>query len=398
LIENMKSYFHPDIHLLRTAIINSITSGVALGLFLNRRRNPKLVPVAWPAQREAPLVEIIIPARDEERNIAPLLETLARQSYPVGRFRITVVDDGSADGTADMVRRFADSNPQVRLVRASPLPAGWAGKNHAMHTGYVASSHDAPYLLFVDADTRHDPLMLSTVVQRAEETGADLLSLVIRVDMEGLWERLLVPQVGELYALLVGTMDAVNRDRDSREAAANGQFMLMKRAAYGAAISQPGVRNDVAEDRAIAAALKRRGGKVRLEYGQRLVRARVYSSLREMWEGYSKTMFWASGHDTRRTLVIVGALSLYAFMPLISLVNALLRPGYRARASALRHAPAQLLPMLVLRAVVCRSMGVPARYALAYPLAVAMGNAMLMFSMYCVMSGRGVRWKGRTYR
>ncbi|MGA7729812.1 MAG: glycosyltransferase [Chloroflexia bacterium] len=394
----MKSYFHPDIHLLRTAIINSITSAVALGLFLNRRRNPELGPVAWPIGREAPLVEIIIPARDEERNIVPLLETLAGQRYPAGRFRITVVDDGSADGTAERVRHFAGGNPQVRLVQAPSLPAGWTGKNHAMHTGYVASSPDAAYLLFVDADTRHDPLMLSTVVQRTEEADADLLSLVIRVDMEGFWERVLVPQVGELYTLLVGTMDGVNRDGESRGAAANGQFMLMKRAAYEAAISQPGVRSDVAEDRAIAAALKRRGGKVRLEYGQRLARARVYSSLREMWDGYSKTMFWASGHDMPRTLAIVGALSLYAFMPLLSLVNAVMRRGYRARASALRHAPIQLLPMLVLRAAVCRSLGIPMRYALAYPLAVAVGNVMLLFSMYCVVSGRGVRWKGRTYR
>ena len=385
-----------DIHLLRSIIINSITAGVALGLALNRRRNPELQPVPWPANRDAPFIEIIIPARDEERNIEPLLNTLARQAYPSDRFRITVVNDNSTDATAQRVQEYANQYTCVRLVDAPQLPAGWTGKNHAMHAGYVASFDAAEYLLFVDADTRHHPLMLSSVAQRAAETHADLLSLVIAVDMEGFWERVIVPQAGELYTLLVGTMDSVNRD--GRSAAANGQFMLMKRSAYEVAISEPQVQRDVAEDRAIAMALIARGHTIRLEYGRELVRARVYSSFKEIWEGYTKTMFWASGHDLPKTLVVASALVLYAFMPLISLGHALFRRNYRAQANALHHAPLQLLPMLVLRAVVCRSLGLPAIYALTYPLAVAVGDAMLLFSLYRVLSGKGVRWKGRTYR
>ncbi len=395
---SLGAYLRPDIHLLRSVIVNSITAGVALGLFLNRRRNPELEAAVWPGVGEAPFVEIIIPARDEERNIGPLLETLCRQKYPGGRFRVTVVDDGSVDGTAEVVRRFAVQDTEVRLVEAPELPEGWTGKNHAMYTGYAASSSDAKYLLFVDADTRHHPLMLASVVQRAEEMGANLLSLVIRVDMVRFWERLMVPQVGELYMLLVGSMDSVNRPRGKGGAAANGQFMLIRRDAYGDAIAHAEVRRDVAEDRAIAAALKGKGGIIRLEYGRRLVRARVYSSFRELWEGYSKTMFWASGHSTMRALAIVAGLSLYAYMPLISLVGALVRREHGHRESALRHAPLQLLPMLAVRGAVCRSVGVPIRYAVAYPLAVGVGNAMLLFSLYRVVSGKGVRWKGRVYR
>ncbi|MEO5953924.1 MAG: glycosyltransferase family 2 protein [Chloroflexia bacterium] len=394
----IKDYFRPDIHLLRSAIITSITTSVGMGLFLNRKRNPELVPTAWPADRSAPFVEIIIPARDEEQNIEPLLESLITQRYPEGRCRITVVDDGSTDRTPWIVSRYAAQHPYVRLVQTAGLPSDWTGKNNAMHTGYVESDEGADYLLFVDADTRHDPLMLSTVVQRAEELKANLLSLVIRVEMKSFWERLMIPQVGEMYTLLVGTMDSVNTGDSESGAAANGQFMLMTRDAYGKAIAEPGVHSDVAEDRAIAAALKHIGMQVRLEYGGHIVRARVYSSLSELWRGYSKTMFWASGHNVTRTLLVAGALALYAFMPLLSLGSALLRKDHKGRSSAIRHAPVQLLPMVILRAFVMKSMGVPVIYALLYPLAVGVGDAMLLFSFYRVVSGKGVTWKGRTYR
>jgi hypothetical protein len=116
-----------------------------------------------------------------------------------------------------------------------------------------------------------------------------------------------------------------------------------------------------------------------------------------MWEGYSKTLFWASGHDVPKTLLVASSLTLYALVPPLSLLYALLNPAYKSRSTALKHAPLQLAPMLLLRIAVCRQMGIPPLYALTYPLGVAVGNAMLLFSLYRVVSGRGVRWKGRTY-
>jgi chlorobactene glucosyltransferase len=395
---SINPYFTPDIHLLRSAIITSITTSVALGLFLNRKRNPDLVPTPWPDAIYAPFIDIIIPSRDEENNIVPLLESLVTQEYPAGRYRVTVVDDGSTDRTSERVAEFARQFSFVRLVKASVLPENWTGKNNAMHMGYVSSDEAATYLLFVDVDTRHHPLMLATVVQRALETRAALLSLVIHVKMNSFWERLTVPQVGELYTLLVGTMDSVNTREGGSGAAANGQFMLMTRESYGTVITDERVHGDVAEDRAIATALKRMGSVVRLEHGERLVNARVYSSFKQLWAGYSKTLFWASGHNTIRALAVAAALALYAYMPLLSLANAYLRKHHKARTSAIRHAPVQLLPMLVLRIAVLRRMGVPAWYALLYPLAVGVGNAMLLHSLYRVLSGKGVTWKGRTYK
>lgn len=385
-----------NIHLLRTFIINAITAGVALGLALNRRNNPEIERRQWPQGRPAPYMEIIAPVRNEERNISALLGSLLTQSYPAGQWGITVVDDGSQDETRDIALSIATDHPHVKVVSAPPLPPGWTGKSHAMYTGFAQSPARAEWLLFVDADTRHHTDMLSSVMLRAIEAKADLLSLIINVKMESFWERVLVPQVGELYTLLVGTMDQVNRG--GKSAAANGQFMLIKRDIYAKIGDLQAVRSDVAEDRAMAAAAKALGCNVRLEYGRGLVHARVYSSLREIWAGYSKTLFWASGHNTLKALLVALALSLYALAPPMALLHSLLRPRYTYRKAPLRHAPLQMLPMLALRAAVCRQMSISPLYAFTYPLAVAVGNAMLLFSLFRVLSGRGVQWKGRTYR
>jgi chlorobactene glucosyltransferase len=385
-----------DIHLLRTVIINAITAGVAAGLFLNLRRNPDIPPGEWPDGEAAPRLEVIIPARNEERNIGPLLKSLMQQNYPAHRWYVTVVDDGSKDGTAAVVRDFANRSDHVRLVRADPLPEGWTGKNHAMWTGYTASEGEADYILFADADTRLHWGALSAIVRRAQDTRTDLLSLVIKVEMRTFWERVIVPQAGELYTLLVGTMDSVNSRRGT--AAANGQFMLVRRDQYGKVGNLPHIRSDVAEDRAIASEIKASGGSVRLEYGRALVHARVYTSLAAMWEGYSKTLFWATGHNAPRALIVALALGLYAVLPVAALADAIVHPNRPGRGRALAFGVLQIAPMLAVRAWVCHKLDVPLWYAVTYPLAVTVGDAMLLFSVYRVISGRGVSWKGRIYR
>jgi len=225
-------------------------------------------------------------------------------------------------------------------------------------------------------------------------TEADLLTLVLDVETRTFWERVLVPQVGELYTLLVGAMDQVNTSR-SKGAAANGQFLLIKRALYLELGKLPQVRGDVAEDRALAQAAKVRGYQVRLAYGRKLVKARVYTSLRDMWNGYVKTLFWASGHNSMRAIAVAAALSLYAFTPIATLYSARRAAN---RKTALFHTAFQIAPMFAVRIAVCRRMKIPARYALTYPLGVLTGNAMLLYSMFRVLSGKGVTWKGRVYQ
>jgi hypothetical protein len=191
-------------------------------------------------------------------------------------------------------------------------------------------------------------------------------------------------------------MDAVNGR--GKAAAANGQIILIRPELYRRTGAAEAVRSDVAEDRALAAACKAAGATVNLQYGRKLVTTEAYNTFALMWRSYAKTLFWATGHNTGRALLAAASLAFYALVPTAGLVRALFATNGRTRARGLRHAALRLLPMMVLRAAVCKQVGVPLRYAATYPLAVAVANAMLLHSLYSVVSGRGVTWKGRTYR
>jgi hypothetical protein len=117
-----------------------------------------------------------------------------------------------------------------------------------------------------------------------------------------------------------------------------------------------------------------------------------------MWHGYAKTLFWASGRDTARALLVVTALTIYGLMPLAGTIRALVTARGADRRSALRHAAWRLVPMILVRAWVCRLLRIPLAYAVLYPVAVLAGNALVLYSIYRVRSGKGVEWKGRVYR
>jgi chlorobactene glucosyltransferase len=378
----------------------AVSLGVALGLARNLGRAREIAPVPWPADQPAPEVAIIVPLRDERANVDPLLASLTQQQYPA--YAIIAVDDGSTDGTGAALAAWAARDPRVRVVHGVPLRSGWTGKNHALWQGVReaippgAAAGGAPWLLFVDADTRHHPLMLASAVAEAERTGADLLTLLPRLDLGSFWERVLVPHAGELYTLLVGGMAQVNNPR-SPVASANGQWLRVRRAAYLAVGGQVAVRGEIAEDRALARRMKGAGYRLHMVFARRLVWGRAYAGLAELWRGFGKTLYPASGRSVPRVLATVGALTVYGLAPWGQLAWGVWQMAH-ARPTARRTlglAALQLVPQLAIRAALARYLGLSPAYALTYPLAVLLGNALLLHSAWRYRSGRGMLWKGR---
>ncbi len=228
----------------------------------------------------APSVSIIVPARNEAAALGACLESLVTQTGV--DFEITLVDDGSTDRT----RQIAESFPSIRVMQPGPLPAGWTGKNYAVTAG--AKTARGEWLLFTDADTVHLPGSLARSLAEAKEKNADLLSYSPEQQAHSFWEKAVMPVI---FAELASTFKPKQvSDPASPAAAANGQYILVKRSAYEAVGGHAAVANDLLEDVALARKVKYSGRKILFRYGGDAVRTRMYRNFAQLNEGWTKNL------------------------------------------------------------------------------------------------------------
>jgi hypothetical protein len=266
------------------------TAGLSVAGALHAALNMALLrrPPVDPPRVHRP-VTVVVPVRDEEDQIGDCLTALLDQRG-VADLRIVVVDDGSTDGTAGVVRSFGD--PRVRLVTAGAPPPGWLGKPHACATGAEATGADDGLLVVVDADVRLFPDAVAGAAAVLERHGLDLVSPWPRPLAHGLAERLVQPLAPWLWATTLPVRLAERSPRPSL-AAANGQFLVLTRRGYDRAGGHAAVRGEVLEDIALLRAVKRSGGRGAPVDGSRLAACRMYEGWPAVRDGYAKSL-WAS--------------------------------------------------------------------------------------------------------
>lgn len=355
---------------------------------------------ATPAPAEAPPdpapeVAVIIPARDEAANLEPTLAALSAQTYPRDHYAVFVIDDGSRDATPAVVRRAAEADPRIGLHPAGRLPDGWLGKPHACWRGARLAA-GADWLCFMDADVRAAPALLATAVDLAERRRLDMLSLHPFQELGSFWERLVVP-AGMLMIACAKDLRAV-QDPASPEAEANGQFILIRRAAYMALGGHAAVRGEICEDLALARRAKAAGYRLSLIAAEHLARTRMYRDLGSLWEGFAKNAVEIMG-NARRTLLVAGLGALFAWA-------AFLLPPLLGAAALRQAAPAPLLGaglaalgsavVLGVLAGTARHFRAPVAMALLFPLGAGMVAALAWRSVSLRRSGH-VTWKRRRY-
>lgn len=223
-------------------------------------------------------VSVIVPARNEEANIAACLRSLVGQ--PGVSYEIIVVDDHSTDRTRDIAEGFP-----VRVIEADPLPRGWSGKCNACRTG--ANSANGKWLLFADADTRHTPQSIASGLREAEEHGADLLSYSPRQEVVSLAERALMPVIFAELALTYRPKEV--SDPASSVAAANGQYLLIRSDAYDAVGGHAAVATAILEDVELARRVKQAGYRLQFQQSD-VVSTRMYRDASQLCEGWTKNL------------------------------------------------------------------------------------------------------------
>ena len=367
-----------------------------IGRAVRQRNVLAAVPVSTrDPGRTAPKVAVIVPARNEAANIGPCVASLSAQHYPPDRLALVVVDDDSSDATPAIVATLAEQDRRIVLRHTPPLPSGWKGKVHACCVGAAAVSDDVAWLCFLDADMWASPHAIASAVEVASDRNLDLLTLAPRHELGSFAERLMLPC--GLY--LLGFYQDLEKVQapDSDAVVATGQFMLIRREAYAAVGGHAPVRDAICEDVELALLLKRRGYRVLLMDGNRLLRTRMYTGWTTLWPGFAKNLIQLLGGPVRTLLaapLIVALAWLAAWLPLQDLAAALQGVGGAPLALTLAAlGSAAVLGLHIGGAVHFR---IPWWYGLLFPLGYTVGAAMAIDSVRWRVTRR-VHWKGRVY-
>lgn len=333
-------------------------------------------------------VAVLLPVRDEADRVTGCLRSLLAQRG-VPHLEIVVLDDGSSDGTAEVVRSVAADDPRVRLVTGAPLPPGWLGKPYACQQLAEAAGPDVGVLVFVDADVVLTPYAVAAAVTELRAVPAALLSAYPRIVAGSAGERLVQPLLQWLWLTFL-PLRAMERSARPSLAAAGGQFLVLDRAGYQRAGGHAAVRDKVLEDIELARAVKRSGGRIALADASALADCRMYGSWRELRDGYGKSLWATFGSPVAAAAVVFALLLLYAAPPVLAVAAAL--------AGELSIAALALVAYLLGvagRVVGARSTGGRSwPDALAHPLSVVLLGWLVTRSYRLRRRGR-LSWRGR---
>jgi hypothetical protein len=347
-------------------------------------------------------VSVLVPARDEAGRIAACLEA-ALSSQGVPDLEVLVLDDDSADDTAGIVQRYADTDPRLRLLprgapaRASDVapahtpddgdrtpPAGWLGKTWAC--ARLAAAATGSVLVFLDADVVLEPHALAASVALLRTSGLDLVSPYPRQLADGVVPRLVQPLLQWSWLTLLPLGLAESSARESL-VAANGQLIVADRAAYERAGGHGAVRGEVLDDVALLRAVKRSGGRGVVVDGTDLATCRMYDDAGSLVEGYTKSLWSAFGSPAGA----VGVVALLGWLYVVPPVAALAGPTPSARRwGALGYAAGVTGRVLVAR----RTRGRVLPDSLAHPVSVALLGALVAESWRRRGAGT-LTWRGR---
>lgn len=370
--------------------------GLIIIYWIHDQNHLDIVVTPVPPIAGSPLISVCVPARNEELNLRACAEAILAQNYP--NFELIIIDDRSTDSTSAILKDLSNDR-RLHAVNGSELPPGWAGKPYALHQAALIARGE--WLCFVDADTFLSPETLASCYRTAVDTGADLFTIMTYQITGTFWEKVVMPLV--MTAMSVGFSPRKVNDPTKRDAVANGQFIMIKRSVYQKIGGYERIKDQIVEDKAISEQVKGSGFRLIVADGRNLVRTRMYTSLPQMWEGWTKNIYLGLRDQPALLLLgAVGALLLVIaalFLPIWPILGLfwLIRGGGWAAVAVIAQALILWGFLLYIRSEVAYKMGIPRWYALTTPLGSAVFTAMMLTSSWKVISGQGVTWKGRKY-
>lgn len=360
----------------------SAGTATAVGCLALTLDNARRIRIPDPADTALPEpLTVLVPMRDEIRHAEACVVSVlqAADRWP-GELRIVVLDDGSSDGTADVLAGLAADDPRVQVIAGTAPPAGWLGKTWACQQ---LSEHalSSGVMVFLDADVRLEPHALVSSVALMRSAGLDLLCPYPRQIVGGFWERLVQPLLQWSW---MSTLPLRVAERSSRPSlsAANGQLLVIDAEVYRAAGGHGAVRDVVLEDIALLRAVKAVGGRGVVVEGSAVAECRMYDGWRELRAGYRKSLWSAFGSPAGAAGVMVLLLVAYV-VPASAAVRG-------SRAGMIGYVAGVASRIVVAR----RTSGRIWPDVLAHPLSVVVLAGLTADSVVAQRRGE-LQWKGR---
>ena len=385
---------------LLLGVLFPIAGGWTLVLFLLtrlHRMTPK-VPVAGRIEYQSEMISVIVPARNEQANIARNLDSLLAQDQP--NLEIIVVDDSSTDATAQIARGYAESDRRITVISAGPPPPSWAGKTWTCHVGSGAAR--GGWLLFTDADTKHGRQSLSSSYAYASSLGLDLLSLVPLIELKGWAAKAVTPILGFIIMILY-PIRSVN-DPKSKLAYTFGSFTLIRRDAYRRIGGFEAVKGHIVEDRALGEVAKNAGIKIHIARGEHLVSSLWAEGLADIWRGLERVVSSsvagkpAGGIAFAALSFAMWLLPLTVTLAILSLIGggAPFDPGLYAILGLSFYSYAAFIASQGLH--ILRGYHAGKANLIFAPLGAVIFIGALLSTAYKTSTGRPLIWKDRAYR
>jgi cellulose synthase/poly-beta-1,6-N-acetylglucosamine synthase-like glycosyltransferase len=323
-------------------------------------------------------VAILIPMRNESANVEGVIDSTLNQTG-LKNSQIFVLEDNSTDETAQLMKKYQS---EIVIDSGNRLPAGWLGKNFALHQlTSLPATHSAEYLVFLDADIRLEPEAVSSAITLMNTLKWDFLSPYPREIAESFAERLIQPLLQWSWLASVPLRRAERGKRKSM-VIANGQFFIVKRSAYDAIGGHQSIKSEVLDDLQLARTLVGAGFIGGVADGSAVAHCRMYTTATELINGYTKSLWKAFGGPVG-ALATAAILFLIGPWPLIQLIQG---DGY-----AILYFGA----IIASRAITARRVHTPLWEAILHPLGITF--LLYLMTLSWIRKSRGtLTWKGRT--
>lgn len=364
-----------------------------------------------PAIENTISVCVVVPARNEAEFLPMTLRSLLNQKYS-GTLTIIVVDDSSTDDTAKIAKDLAASHSQIQVIAGQPLPPGWSGKLWAIEQGvrHTQTIHSSPhYFLLTDADIEHHPHNLKQLVAQAELNHLELVSLMVRLRCESIWEKLLIPAFVFFFQKLYPFRWVNHPDRST--AAAAGGCILIRQDTLSRIGGISTIRQALIDDCALAKVVKSGQTissqtipanqsmkaigreKIWLGLSETTRSLRPYPSLSSIWNMVARTAFTQLHYSP--TLLLgstMGMLLIYLVPPLSTGIGMLMGDEPLAIVGVIGWLLMSYSYAPTVKLYQCSLM-----FALSLPLVAFIYTLMTIDSAFRYWQGRGGNWKGRFY-